>query len=217
MSSETGQVVTVHASHLHKALRAVTLSMSKDSTRPHINGALFEQHGGGLAIVCTDGRRLSRYIVECEGSHDPFMLSAESIKGVMRDLSGELSGDAAQPFTFTKRKLRITTKIGSVSRFHSEVQETFPPWAKVLPPLEKCRRVPFAMLNPEYVKQAAAAAKILAPKDAMVFMCAESDVGAVQVACGDTGWRMAIMPMRGNRFERDVEDAMVFGLKGGEK
>lgn len=129
-------MIKVQKSVLFRALRAVSLFTSRDETRFHLCGVLFECSGDGVQLVATDGHTMGvARLSGAEWKSGPdynrpptFILSAEGIDSLM-----ELKprrGDTVDPV------LELTVEDGRLwigSRSFALVDADFPRWRLVMP------------------------------------------------------------------------------------
>ncbi len=117
-------------------------SMSKDDTRPHLAGSLFEHDGQIVRMVTTDGHRLSKAEMSLgDGEADrTFQMlvphkGIEELRRVLEDSKGGRSKEDSSPSS-----LGIATAAGSAFFRRDGLQlsiklaeDQFPPYSKVIP------------------------------------------------------------------------------------
>jgi hypothetical protein len=134
---------TMEQGTLRAMLEGVTLTMSKDSTRPHLHGVLFVFKRETLTLVSTDGQRLTRviaaYQAEEQGPNETatLLIKAADVKTLLTAVKGPQK-EQHNPvfldfFPRLKGKIGLEIKTG-ISTYDFQAQdETFPPYEKVIP------------------------------------------------------------------------------------
>jgi DNA polymerase-3 subunit beta len=126
----------VPATELRKGIARTIYATDVASTRYALGGVLFEFDGPGLALVATDGRRLSRQEIPCDREGDPRapetpVVPTKALKLIDRALSGE---DAAAPVHLAFTKTGVAVRVPGAATVNSRLVEgRFPPWQDVIP------------------------------------------------------------------------------------
>ena len=94
LEPDTG-VVTMERGTLRAMLEGVTVTMSKDGTRPHLNGVLFEFGRDRLTLVSTDGHRLTKteapyHLNAPKGPIEPWsaLIKADDVDRLLKAVKG---------------------------------------------------------------------------------------------------------------------------------
>ncbi len=127
--------MNVESQRLLSVLSKVHISMTQDSSRPHLAGALLEIHKDRLRMVSIDGHRLT--CVESLGDTpqalDPLLLPAKGVHELRRLLEDKLiAGDDTQVRVMINRPYFFLQR-GSVILGIKLIQDGFPPYAQVIP------------------------------------------------------------------------------------
>lgn len=143
------EFVELDAERVGELIAKTSYSMSTDDTRPHLAGALFEGEGKTLRMVTTDGHRLSKAEHKIDGDA---MLSFSMLvpnKGIgeLKRLIEDLKADRKRGEEDARPTLGVATTGGNAFFRGHEVllsvklaDESFPPYAKVIPQ-QQSRRV----------------------------------------------------------------------------
>lgn len=129
--------LTIQADALAATIGRVIYAVSLDETRPHVNCGLLEWGPNSLAIVATDGHRLSRAEVAAEYVGAPAMaLVPLRALHEIRNLCGSGGGIALR---VSGSSIYVETSSAMFSAKLVDAQ--FPPYAQVIPESNEKRRV----------------------------------------------------------------------------
>ena len=174
---DTG-VVTMERGTLRAMLEGVVVTMSKDGTRPQLNGVLFEFGRDRLTLVSTDGHRLTKteapyHSNAPKGPREPFdaLIRAADAIALLKAVKGTQT-QALEPIELVKGSGAQTSgKIiadmpiqGNTLLLTIETDANFPPYEKVIPELRKAELTGTTAIgvNGDYLGDVGKAAKHLA-------------------------------------------------------
>jgi len=172
-------------------IKALLEHVSKDTTRPHINSALFKLNGKATAVA-TDGHRLARCEVDAAGQSAWECL-------VPRDALERVAKAAGAKDTVSVRPGKLT--IGDVAvPFTSDPDVKFPPYEQVIPSERPEKGHGGVALNTAYLASLNVIGKAIDGRtpSARVF-AGDGDLDPVVFevgASGDYPWTVVVMPMR---------------------
>jgi DNA polymerase-3 subunit beta len=127
--------ITLKAEALSRAMNSVDYAQSRDEHRQVLNGTFFQLEDGVLALVATDGRRLARSTVPCNGGDWSFILPARSATELLRLVEG--GTDAT--LSGTGRQVSFSIFYGETGKFirswlvSKVVDGNYPNYRQVIP------------------------------------------------------------------------------------
>jgi DNA polymerase-3 subunit beta len=119
----------IGAGVLADALALVTFSISTDETRANLNALKFELGGGLLRLVSTDGHRLTKVEVECEGDGEALV----PLPGVQQLARLAASVDADEHIALWIHNGLVSAECQSKTVTVKQTDSTFPAWQQVVP------------------------------------------------------------------------------------
>jgi DNA polymerase III sliding clamp (beta) subunit (PCNA family) len=133
-------LATIERGTLRAMLEGVTLTMSKDETRPHLAGVLFLFDGVDLTLISTDGHRLTTVKARCvvDGAvvdYKASYLIPASRVGLLLKTVKCAAKIASEPVSFElSNENRFDLIMFNADRYTCQVNEAnFPPYDKVIP------------------------------------------------------------------------------------
>ena len=132
--TDTGRQYWVEAIDLKTSLQIAQLSIDEESTRYALGGVLLDFVGSeSLAVVATDGRRMSVNQIPCECSGEPDfdvkpVVPAKTIKQIL----AALKPDGRAAFSFGTAG-GIVVDTGETVIYSPLVQGRFPDWSAIVP------------------------------------------------------------------------------------
>jgi DNA polymerase-3 subunit beta len=128
--SAPAQTFETTADALAKLIAGTQFSISTDTTRAHVNSALFETTNKVMRMVTTDGHRLSKSEIKRDGYASATMLIPQ--KGI-QELYRLLSGAKNAPVTVTQSGVNAFFGLGDTTLSVKLVDAQFPPYQQVIP------------------------------------------------------------------------------------
>lgn len=172
-------------------IKALLEHVSKDTTRPHLSGALFKLNGKATAVA-TDGHRLARCEVAAAGQAVWECL-------VPRDALERAAKSAGAKDTISVRPGKLS--IGDVAvPFKEDPDVKFPPYEQVIPSERPEKAHSGVAINPAYLASLNVIGKSIGERttNARVFP-GNGDLDPVVFEVGAHGeypWTVVVMPMR---------------------
>ena len=189
------------------ALNAALTSASKDCTRPHMHGVLLETTETGIRFVSTDGHRLTQIDTANIGEWDhkageKHLLPRKDVETLVKALRG-VALSYADPITVNVdgSMLKFHHVLGRAELGIQPSDESFPPYAKVIPPKQDTgtngtNRIGW---NPNYMADVAKVAKFCGNTKSggvEVSIAGECDPVRLDISNGEASAIVVIMPMR---------------------
>jgi hypothetical protein len=131
-------IPTIERGTLRAMLEGAVLTMSKDPTRPHLHGVLFEFDIEGLAVTSTDGHRLTRTTGRYFGGNAPVLGVATKLL-IPADQATRLLKALKCPVKLADRVLDIelgdgfSVELDGATHRLTATDDNFPPYEKVIP------------------------------------------------------------------------------------
>jgi hypothetical protein len=131
---------TMEQGTLRAMLEGVTLTMSKDPTRPHLHGVLFVFKRETLTLVSTDGQRLTKVITAYRAKDEQgpdettsYLIKAADVKTLLTAVKGAKK-EHSYPVTLElePKGFKVSVFLGASYGFQAQ-DESFPPYEKVIP------------------------------------------------------------------------------------
>lgn len=191
--------ITTTSTILSRCLKAVSTFCSKDESRFHLNGVLFEAKASSVHIVATDGHTLCaaepiHTKTEVQGE---VIVSLECIKRIITMCKGRDD----RPVTITIYEGKKEIVVGNESMPLQIIKSSFPPWRKICPASSgRSCDSGIVGLDPVYLVRAGKAGKdFRTNKEHGVKFSIGGELDPVRIDqhCYDTGGlTVIIMPMR---------------------
>lgn len=117
---------------IEKCVSKVLFSVSSDSHKYALNGALFKLEGGNFQMVSTDGHRMSMVTKELENVSDNFemIIPRKTLLELKKVLNTEPEDDL---FKIEVKENRLFFQIGPRTLFSRLIDGKFPDYAKAIP------------------------------------------------------------------------------------
>lgn len=120
---------SVTSSDLQKLIHHVTFAASTEESRPILNGVLWEQRGGQMRMVATNGHRLAKMEVPVSGpdTSDDFIVPPKALEQVRR-----LFGPSEE-VEISKSDNHLGFRGGSTKVFTRLIEGPYPNYEQVIP------------------------------------------------------------------------------------
>ena len=209
---DTLATCTLPISTFRAALSAASPHASTDALQPHMHGVSLQLTDGALTVCATDGHRLFKFVsapvsdlalVPVDADIPDALVPLPQVAELIKALPRKPSVDACS--VGLARESGITSVRVSFASACVKVvcpSEQFPAYKKIIPPLATPTVPRFCAMNPDYLKEACEAVKMLekltSKETSGVCVCPGPDVLApiTILAPGVTGLTIVIMPMR---------------------
>jgi DNA polymerase-3 subunit beta len=134
------QYATLQRGTIHAMLEGVAITMSKDGTRPHLNGVLFVFEREALTLVSTDGHRLTKvqsaYTLDEANPNETkrFLIPAVRVDLILKAVKGAFKvSDEPVSFELSGNRFDLIMLSGDRYTCQDNDDVTFPPYDKVIP------------------------------------------------------------------------------------
>ncbi len=123
----TATKYVLETDHFKQAINQVLISVSNDSSRPVLNGVLWQTHEGSLYLVSTDGYRLTEKKLVESKTELSMIVPAQTLQEVLRSIS---EGIESIEVLFSDSQVRF--RVGDIEVISQLIEGKFPDYRQLI-------------------------------------------------------------------------------------